>query len=92
VTYQAILREGKAEGIAEGKAEGKAEEARRMLLLFGRDILGDASEAVQNQLEAMADVNRLEQLARRVKDAGSWEELLGMQAPRRRSSRRKSSS
>jgi predicted transposase YdaD len=78
VTYQAIIRKGEAKGEAKGKAEGKAEEARRMLLLFGREQLGEAPQDVQMTLDALADVERLEELAVRLKHVSSWHELLGM--------------
>src|SRR5258708_5298722 len=96
VTYQAILEEGKAEGIAKGMAagmvEGKAEEARRILLLLGREQFGEPPANVQAALDAVADVNRLEELTVRLKHAASWQDLLGPAGPRRRSPRRKPSS
>jgi hypothetical protein len=84
VTYQAILREG--------EAKGKAEEARKILLLLGRDQLGEPAPEVRAALDALADVNRLEELTVRLKHATSWQELLGLSGPRRRSPRRKPSS
>jgi hypothetical protein len=81
VTYQAIIEEG--------AAKGKREEARRMLLLFGRDKLGEPSAAAQAALDALADVNRLEELAQHIHRAGSWDELLGLPGPRPRLPRRK---
>jgi hypothetical protein len=50
VTYQAILR------------EGEAKEARKVFLLLGRDHSGDPSAEVQAALDALCDVNRLEEL------------------------------
>jgi len=80
-TYQAILKEGKAEGkaigIAEGKAEGKAEEARKMLLLQGRDRFGEPSAKIVAQLDAVTDLARLEALGLRLLHVKTWEELLG---------------
>jgi predicted transposase YdaD len=73
VTYQAIIRKGEAKG----EAKGKAEEARRMLLLFGRDKLGEPPQDVQAALDALADVQRLEELAVRLKHVSNWHELLG---------------
>src|SRR5271157_4029118 len=40
VTYQKILREGRAEGRVEGRAEGRAEEARRILRRQGTRRFG----------------------------------------------------
>jgi predicted transposase YdaD len=70
-TYQAILREGRAEG----KAEGKAEEARRMLLLFGREHLGPPAPEFEMRVEAMIDVEQIEKLSKRLLGSSSWEEL-----------------
>jgi hypothetical protein len=96
VTYQAILEEGEAigeaRGEAKGKAAGKAEEARRILLLLGCDQFGEPAANVRAALDALADVNRLEELTVRLKHAASWQELLRLAGPRRRSPRRKPSS
>ena len=81
VTYQAILQEG--------RAEGKSEEARRMLLLFGRDTLGEPSAAAQAALDTVTDVNHLEELAQHIHRATSWDELRGLASPEPRSPRRK---
>jgi hypothetical protein len=88
VTYQAILSEGKAEG----KAKGLTEEARKILLLLGRDQFGEPSAEVRAALDALADVNRLEELTVGLKHAASWHDLLGLPGPRRRSPRKKPSS
>jgi hypothetical protein len=87
VTYQAILEEGEAKGMAKGQAE----EARRMLRLLGRDQFGEPAAEVQTALNALTDVERLEALALQVKHAASWQELLGLPGPRRRSARKKPS-
>ena len=97
VTYQAILEEGMAEGRAigeargvaigeaKGKAEGQAEEARKILLLLGRDQFGQPSATEQSVLEGLTDVSRLEELTVRLKHAASWQELLDVTGRRRRS-------
>ena len=92
VTYQAILEEGKAEGKAEGEAKGRAEEARRILLLLGRDQFGEPDPGVQAALEAVGDVNRLEELTVQLKHAATWKELIGLPGSRRPSPRRRRSS
>jgi predicted transposase YdaD len=74
-TYQAILREGEAKGKAAGKAEGKAEEAKNLLLRLGRKHLGSPPGNVEVKIQAMADVEKLEELAERVYDVASWDEL-----------------
>ena len=89
VTYQAIIRKGKAEGLVEGLTEGKLEEARKNLLLVGTKCLGDPSMAATAAVKALADLNRLEQLTVAAVEAKSWEALLGL-PPKR--TRRKSTS
>jgi predicted transposase YdaD len=63
-TYQAILE------------EGRAEEARRLLLLQGHDRFGPPSSETRAAIETISSVERLEQLARRLLRASTWEELL----------------
>jgi len=88
-TYQAILEEGKAEGKAEGKVEGKAEEARKMLLLMGRDRFGEPSAKIAALLDAVTDLGQLEALVIRLLHVKTWEELLGVNGPTRRPRGRK---
>jgi predicted transposase YdaD len=85
VTYQAILEEGEAIG----EAKGKAAEARRMLLLMGRNRFGEPSVKVVAALDAVSDVTQLEELGVRLLHALSWEELLGLNGPTRRTRGRK---
>ena len=83
-TYQAILREGeakgkaegKAEGIAEGRAEGRAEEARGLVLRLGRKQFGPPLREFEAKIQAMTDVEKLEELSERVLDVSSWDELI----------------
>ena len=75
-TYQAILDEGRAEGELKGRTEGQMEEARRLLLRLGRKRLGDPEEAVKAAVRAITDVERLELLAERITEVGSWQDLL----------------
>jgi hypothetical protein len=70
VTYQAILEEG--------EAMGKAEEARRVLLLLGREQFGEPSAKIVALLDAVTDLRRLEALAIRLLHVKTWEELLGL--------------
>jgi Domain of unknown function (DUF4351) len=67
-TYQAILREG--------KAEGKAEEAKTILLRLGRKHLGPPAPAFESSVQAMTDVEKIENLTERLFDVSSWDELL----------------
>jgi hypothetical protein len=70
VTYQKIIRKG--------KAEGKVEEARRLLLMLGRDQFGEPPAEVQAALDAVTDVNRLEELTVRLRHVSGWQDLLGL--------------
>ena len=67
-TYQAILREG--------KAEGRLEEAKRLLLRQGHKRFGRPKVAIKSKIEAIADIVRLEHLSDRILDANSWDELI----------------
>jgi len=87
VTYQAILGEGEARG----EARGQAREARKILLLLGRDQFGEPSPDIRAALESLADIGQLEDLTMRVKHTASWQDLLGTLRPRRISPRKKSS-
>lgn len=81
--------EGKAEGEAKGKAEGKAEEARKMLLLQGRDRFGEPSAKIAALLNALTDVGQLEALGLRLLHVKTWEELFGVHGTTRQPRRRK---
>jgi hypothetical protein len=72
VTYQAIVAEGVAEGVIKGRAEGE----RKMLLLLGKEHLGPPDEAARAALEAIDDVDRLEELGKNVFKVKTWQELL----------------
>ena len=82
-TYQAIL--------AEGVAEGALQEARKNVLLVGREAWGEPDEAAAAAINALADVQQLEEMLRRAVHVRSWQELLGKPGPRRRNGRGKHS-
>src|SRR5262245_28149895 len=92
VTYQAILEEGMAEGIAKGIAEGVKKgavaEAKKLILLLGKERLGPPDTQTVATLEETNDLNRLEEMWMRLLRANSWQELLAGPPPRRRSGRR----
>jgi len=75
-TYQYILNEGRAEGRQEGERQGRVTEARKILLRQGRIRFGDPNAATTAALEAMTDVEHLEQLSERLLLVTTWEELL----------------
>jgi hypothetical protein len=77
VTYQAILK------------EGKAQEARQMMFLQGRSKFGEPSAEAEAALNALSDVRQLEELGVRLLRASSWEELLGLNGSGRRGRGRK---
>jgi len=64
VTYQKILR------------EGRAEEAKRILKRQGSKRFGKPEPLIEAALDAIADLERLEQLSDRVLEVTGWEELL----------------
>ena len=64
VTYQAILEEGHVEGL------------HRTILRQGRVRFGEVDEAVRQQIEAIRDIDRLEDLTERLLIVSSWDELM----------------
>ena len=81
-TYQAIIRKG----VAKGRTEGALEEVRKLLLRLGQtQFHTEAPADVQARVEAMQDLDQLEQLLLRVTQVSSWDELLPASGrPRRR--------
>lgn len=73
VTYQAILRKGEAQG----EVKGQAKEARKFLLLQGSSRFGEPTPEVAAAVNALADVEKLEQLGVKLLHVSSWQELLG---------------
>jgi predicted transposase YdaD len=80
VTYQEIIRKGKAEG----RAEGLAEEAQRILFLVGSDAFGQPDRATKATITGLTNRQQLEALIQRVRTVKSWQELLGKPRPQRR--------
>ena len=76
VTYQAIIR------------KGRLAEARQILLRLGRKQFGPADETATTALNAITDVEKLEELSERVLEVGSWQDLLHVATRRRRNGRR----
>jgi hypothetical protein len=73
VTYQAIIEKG----VAIGETKGRREEARRNVLLLGESRFGPAGADVRAAIEAVSDLDRLEQLLLRVQHVSNWQELVG---------------
>jgi predicted transposase YdaD len=80
-TYQAIVRKGREEGLVEGE--------RRLLLLQGQAKFGPPDAATRAAIGRIDELAQLEELGVRLMGAGSWQELLAPQAPRRRNGRRR---
>ena len=71
-TIQAFIEEGRRKGLQEGKAR----EARRIILLLGRIRFGDVGDAVVSRLDAISNLEKLEQFVERLLIVSSWDELL----------------
>jgi hypothetical protein len=56
--------------------EGRAEEARKVLLRLGQKRFGPASAEIEQTIQQIADLERLERLTDRLLDVASWDELL----------------
>ncbi|MCY2966364.1 MAG: DUF4351 domain-containing protein [Planctomycetota bacterium] len=72
VTYQAILKEGRAAGLEEGREE----EARRILLVQGTKRFGKPPVKIRKSIETITELAVFERLAVRLLDVDSWSDLL----------------
>lgn len=63
-TYQAILE------------EGRMEELHRTILRLGRERFGEPDESTRQRIEALTDIDRLEELSVRLLKVAGWEKLL----------------
>ena len=68
VTFQAILEEG--------EQTGRIKELHRVILRLGRRRFGEADEATRQQIEAIRDIDRLEDLSEQLVIVSSWDELM----------------
>jgi hypothetical protein len=64
VTYQAIVE------------EGRLEEARQTLLELGAEQLGQPTDDIDQAIGQIADLEHLHRLRRRLRQVGTWQELL----------------
>ena len=87
-TYQAIVEEGRLEGVTQGRAEGM----RNLLLAQGEAQFGQPDEQTRASILEIADVERLQELGKRVLHVRTWRELLAQAPPRRQNGRRRSRS
>ena len=75
-TYQAIVR------------KGRLAEARQILLRRGKILFGPADEATAAALNAVSDVEKLEELSEPILEVENWQEL-HIPTRRRRKGRRR---
>lgn len=71
-TYQATIRKGISQGLAQGLAQG----GRQVILRMGAKKFGPPGEATVVALQAITDPARLEQLAERLLEVNTWDDLL----------------
>jgi hypothetical protein len=62
--------------IEEGELRGEIKRSHRMLLLQGGERFGQPDAAVESEVTAIRDLDRLDRLAHAVLTASSWQELL----------------
>jgi len=78
--YQVILEEGmekgRKEGLGQGQRQGRIEGARDVLFRQGRIRFGRLDKSTRAAIEAIDDLDRLEQLSERLLTAASWADLL----------------
>jgi hypothetical protein len=66
VTYQFIINKGAIRGV------------KKLLLAMGQKMLGPPDPATVTAIEAIDDLDRLQQLGERLPDVSSWQELLSL--------------
>jgi hypothetical protein len=71
--------------LEKGEAKGRVAEAKRLLLRLGKLQFGIPDRAAKDALEAITDLERLEQLGERVLEVSSWQELFASPGTQRRS-------
>ena len=57
-------------------AKGALKEAKKLLLVQGRNRFGPPDGTIVAAIDAITDLERLEQLGERLLDVSSWQELL----------------
>lgn len=79
-TYMEIVEEGIAKGLEKGMEkgleQGQLREVRKLILNLGKQSLGKADDSVAIALGGIVDLDRLERLFERIREAQSWQELL----------------
>src|SRR5207248_1225546 len=72
-TYQAILEEG--------RAEGAVAEAKKVLRLQGDEAFGPPDARTAAVIERLNNLPQLEDVLKRFRTAGSWQDLFGQAGP-----------
>jgi predicted transposase YdaD len=70
------IAEGEARGEARGEIRGKSEEARNLLIRIGIRRFGVPDEQTRAAIDAITSLETLEQMAERILDVETWQELL----------------
>jgi hypothetical protein len=73
-TYRAILSRGERKG----RIEGSIEEAREILLLLAKGMLGKPDAATLAALHSIPSQGRLRELIKRVERVATWEDLFAL--------------
>jgi hypothetical protein len=89
-TYQAIVEERRVEGSARGRAEGAVAELKKMLRTIGEQAFGEPDAATLAAIEKLNNLERLEDLLKRVYTADDWADLSVRPAAARKGRRRPS--
>lgn len=71
-----IVEQWKAEAAATAAAQANLHEARKIMMLAGRAKLGEPPARKVADLDAVTDLNALEQMVVRLFTVDSWDELL----------------
>jgi hypothetical protein len=74
--YEHFVSEGRALGVKEGIEEGSLLEARKLILRIGLRRFGPPDQITRAKVEAIADLERLDQLIETLPSATGWDDLL----------------
>ena len=75
-TYQAILRRGEKRGEERGEERGETRGIQETILQLGRLRFGEPSAEQARSLNGITNRERLQQLAARIFDVTTWQDLL----------------
>lgn len=70
------VREWTEQWREEGREKGRVEELHRTILRLGRERFGEADETTRQNIEAIRDIDALEELSVRLIKVSSWVQLL----------------